>query len=96
MKRLYYCNATCDRARLDSYGLNLVKFRTFNGGIAVHVYRYPSMTSAQHLRKYAQWLAEVGESIKSSLLTACLDAGVKNKVRHLEGTVIDGEIEVEF
>ena len=96
MKKLYYCNATCDNERLYSYGLNVVKFITLGyGSLMVWVYRYPSMTTAQHLRKYAKWLADNGEKVKSALLTACLNEGVKKGQRHIQGYVVNTEIIVE-
>lgn len=96
MKKLYYCNATCDNERLYSYGLNVVKFITLGyGSLMVWVYRYPSMTTAQHLRKYAKWLEEQGEKDKSALLTACLDTAVKKKERYAQGYLTNCEITVE-
>ena len=96
MKKLYFCNATCDNEKLYSYGVNLVKFITLGyGSLMVTVWRYPTMTSQQHLRKYAKWLAENGENVKSALLTACLNEGVKQGQRYIQGYVINTEIIVE-
>ena len=96
MKKLYSCNATCDNNQMYSYNTKLVEFITMPyGSICVSVWRYPSMTSQQHLRKYAQWLAEKGETQKSALLTACLNESVKQKKREIMGYLVECEIKVE-
>ena len=96
MKKLYYCNATCDKNKMYSYATKLVEFIEMPyGSIFVSVNRYPTMTSQQHLRKYAQWLDEMGEREKSALLTACLNAGVQQKKRQIQGYLTDCEMMVE-
>jgi hypothetical protein len=99
MTQLYYCNATCDENQLISYATPLVELFTSRDTNMLHVglYRFPSSTSAQHLRKYVKWLREHNENAKATLLAYALDTAVAKHIRHCEAwlNLETGELEFE-
>lgn len=83
MKRLYHCTAEIDKSGVISYSTKVVDIQEFNQFTDMLIYRYPSNTTAQHLRKAVRWFAEHNEQRLSVMLKMGLDYGVKHKVREL-------------
>lgn len=64
MKRLYHCNAKYDIDTLVSYDTTIIEF--IEEYCYLNVYR--SITTYQHIRKYADRLYEIGQPRKAHIV----------------------------
>lgn len=94
LKKLYSCKAYASVDGMISYSTPLVSFETYNNGFEVRVYRYPSSTSNQHLRKYVQWLREQGHEDRAVTLRACLDYSIAHKEKYVQATYEEGAMTI--
>lgn len=96
-ENLYSCNARCNAEELVSYRTPLVRIEKVGDVYRAGVYRYPTNTSAQHLRKYVKWLKEKGYKSQAYAVECALDFGVKNKLRYVVGyfNCVDGTVEAK-
>jgi hypothetical protein len=88
MTQLYYCNAKCDEQTLVSYHTLLIKFYFDPDTNSTECYgnRFPSSTSAQHLRKYVHWLEENGYYENAILLNYALNTAIAKHIRYFKAT----------
>lgn len=88
MTQLYYCNARIsDGLTLYSYSTPVVGFDfNTNHSIITCTVRRASMTTMQHIRKYANWLQENGYKFFSECLTATYRESVSLKLTHYSRT----------
>ena len=83
--RLYHCTAWIkeedNRIILESYGTDVAQIRKESDGHIIKIYRYPSATTAQHLRKFQKWLSDNVEFEIYCDYKFLLDKAVKYKKR---------------
>lgn len=79
MKRLYNCSAWYDKSTLLSYNTKIIEFND-NGTAELHVYR--SITTYQHIRKYANRLFEIGEPKKGQAVRVLYRLMLENRKAH--------------
>jgi hypothetical protein len=98
MTKLYTCTAQCDENTLISYNTKLVNINRNEDRVEINIYRYPSATSAQHLRKYTNWLREHNEGLVADVYNLALNDMVANHKRFATATFDyhTGEISVEW
>lgn len=83
--RLYTCMSWIiehdDRIILISYNTIVAQIVKENNKCIISIYRYPSATTAQHLRKFQKWLHDNVDFNIYCEYKFLLDVAVKNKKR---------------
>lgn len=92
MKRLYHCNATIDNSGLVSYTTRTIAI----SAKSINMHMIHTHTTMSHVRKYARYLAEMGNDKLANTILAMYHLAIAKHAEDVIYNGVTGEIFVPF